>query len=119
MKLGQHASRGTMVQARIYQDAWIILAGAVVVIVIAIAMNWRNSATGYWINLTLVFLLDLPFVLFVLVPGLAPMLPGLQGPIAFALAAACSGFALLTRPRISAAPRETRGLARTPQPSAT
>jgi hypothetical protein len=46
-----------------------------------------------------VFFLDLPFVLFVLDPGLAPLWPGLQGPIAFAIAATFSGAALVTRPK--------------------
>jgi hypothetical protein len=96
-----------MIQARIYQDAAIILAGAIVIVVIALTMNWRNSAVGYWINLGLAFFLDLPFVLFVLDPGLAPLRPGLQGPIAFAIAAAFSGLALVTRPKSYILPRAT------------
>jgi hypothetical protein len=115
MKLGQHAPRGTMIQARIYQDAAIILTGAVVVIVIALTMNWRNSAVGYWVNLGLVFFLDLPFVLFVLDPGLAPLWPGLQGPIAFAIAATFSGVALVTRPKSYNLPRATAETAKTHQ----
>jgi hypothetical protein len=101
-----------------YQDAWVILAGGVIAIVIGLAMNWRNSATGYWINLTVVLLLDLPFVLFVLVPGLAPLWPGLQGPIAFAIAATLSGVALAMRPGGSAAPRQDPESARASQRAA-
>jgi hypothetical protein len=115
MKLGQQAPRGTMIQARIYQDAAIILAGALVVIVIALTMNWRNSTVGYWINLGLVFFLDLPFVLFVLDPGLAPLWPGLQGPIAFAIAATFSGAALVTRPKSYKLPPATAETAQAQQ----
>ena len=104
-----------MIQARIYQDAAIILTGAVVVIVIALTMNWRNSAAGYWVNLGLVFFLDLSFVLFVLDPGLAPLWPGLQGPIAFAIAATFSGVALVTRPKSYSVPRATAETAKTHQ----
>jgi hypothetical protein len=57
-------------------------------------MNWRNSRTGFWINLTLVSLLDFAFVLFVIVPGYAPLWPGLQGPIAWLIAAACTAVGL-------------------------
>ena len=62
-----------MVQAGIFQDAWNILMGAIIVITIAATMNWRNSRTDLWINLTLVSLLDIPFILFVIVPGYAPL----------------------------------------------
>lgn len=83
-----------MVQARMFQNAWNILLGAVVVIVIGVTMNWRNSRTGFWINLTLVSLLDIAFVVFVIVPGYAPLWPGLQGPIAWIIAAAFTAVGL-------------------------
>ncbi|MFB7574227.1 hypothetical protein [Streptomyces sp. NPDC056165] len=93
LKLGQSLHPG-MVQARIFQDAWNILMGAIIVIIIAVTMNWRNSRTGFWINLTLVSLLDIPFILFVIVPGYAPLWPGLQGPIAWVIAATCAAVGL-------------------------
>lgn len=96
LTLGQSLHPG-MVQARIFQDAWNILAGAIVAIIIGAAMNWRNSTTGFWINLTLVSLLDIAFVLFVIVPGYAPLWPGLQGPIAWVIAAFFSTLGLTTR----------------------
>jgi hypothetical protein len=103
LKLGQSLSAG-MVQARIYQDAWNILFGALAVIVIAVTMNWRNSRTGFWTNLTLVSLLDIAFILFVIVPGYAPLWPGLEGPIAWVIAASCTavGLAARTTPTTSA-----------------
>ncbi|PZG21124.1 hypothetical protein [Nonomuraea aridisoli] len=88
-----------MVQARVFQDAWNILAGAVVAIIVGAVMNWRNSRAGFWINLVLVSLLDTAFVLFVLVPGYAPLWPGLQGPIAWVIAAVFSAVGVLAARR--------------------
>ncbi len=93
LKLGQSLSAG-MVQARIYQDAWNILFGALAVIVISVTMNWRNSRTGFWTNLALVSLLDIAFILFVIVPGYAPLWPGLEGPIAWVIAASFTAVGL-------------------------
>ena len=96
LKLGQSLSAG-MVQARIYQDAWNILFGALAVIIIGVTMNWRNSRTGFWTNLALVSLLDIAFILFVIVPGYAPLWPGLEGPIAWVIAASCTAVGLAAR----------------------
>ncbi|MEU7043723.1 hypothetical protein AB0A77_21985 [Streptomyces varsoviensis] len=98
LKLGQSLDPG-MVQARVFQDAWNILMSALAVIVIGALMNWRNSTTGYWINLILVTLLDIAFVLFVIVPGYAPLWPGLAGPIAWVIAAFFSTLAFTARHR--------------------
>jgi hypothetical protein len=48
----------------------------------AVTLNWRNDKQGYWMNGTLIAFADIPFVLFVLVPGLIPWWPGLAGPVA-------------------------------------
>lgn len=98
LELGQSLDPG-MVQARVYQDAWNILMSAIAVILIGILMNWRNSTTGYWINLVLVTVLDIAFVLFVIVPGYAPLWPGLEGPIAWVIAAVLSTLAFTSRRR--------------------
>ena len=95
-KLGRSLDAG-MVQGRVFQDAWNILVSAIVVIIIGAVLNWRNSITGYWINLSLVTLLDIAFVLFVIVPGYAPLWPGLLGPIAWVIAAFFSTVAITTR----------------------
>jgi hypothetical protein len=110
LKLGQSVNP-SMVQARVFQDSWNILFGALTVIVVGIVLNWRNSRTGYWINLILVSLLDIPFVLFVIVPGYAPLWPGLQGPIAWVLAAFFSTVAIVTGRREAAGSGEARALA--------
>jgi hypothetical protein len=68
-----------MVRARLLQDASYLLFFAVAGIVMAVILNWRNDKQGYWMNGTLIAFADLPFVLFVLVPGLIPWWPGLAG----------------------------------------
>ena len=89
LQLGQSLDPG-MVQARIFQDAWNILMGALAAIAVGAAMNWRNSWTGYWINLVMVTLLDVAYIAFVVVPGYIPLWPGMVGPLTWVLAAIAS-----------------------------
>jgi hypothetical protein len=70
-----------MVRARLLQDAFYLLFFALAGILIAAILNWRNDKQGYWMNGTLIAIADIPFVLFVLVPGLVPWWPGLAGPL--------------------------------------
>jgi hypothetical protein len=70
-----------MVRARLLQDAFYLLFFALAGILIAAILNWRNDKQGYWMNGTLIAIADIPFVLFVLVPGLVPWWPGLAGPV--------------------------------------
>jgi hypothetical protein len=48
--------------------------------VLAIKMNWRNNRAGLWLNALIIGAADVPFILFVLVPGYAPFWPGVLGP---------------------------------------
>jgi len=75
-----------MVRARLLQDAFYLLFFAVAGIVMAVILNWRNDKQGYWMNGTLIAFADVPFVLFVLVPGLIPWWPGLAGPLLWLIA---------------------------------
>jgi hypothetical protein len=59
---------------------------AVAGIVTAVVLNWRNDKQGYWMNGTLIAFADIPFVLFVLVPGLIPWWPGLAVPLLWLIA---------------------------------
>ena len=86
-----------MVQARIYQDAFYLGFFAVAAIAVAGAMNWRNSLTGYWINAIAVTAADIPFILFILAPGHAPLVPGIAGPSLWLLALAASTAGVLMR----------------------
>jgi hypothetical protein len=70
-----------MVRARLLQDAFYLLFFAIAGILLAATLNWRNDKQGYWMNGTLIAFADIPFVLFVLVPGLIPWWPGLAGPL--------------------------------------
>ncbi len=69
-----------MVQARIFQDAWNLMFFAVFGIVVAIRWNWFNSRLGYWLNFVVVGVGDIGFIVTVLLPGYAPMMPGAIGP---------------------------------------
>jgi hypothetical protein len=75
-----------MVRARLLQDAFYLLFFAVAGILIASILNWRNDKQGYWMNGALIAFADIPFVLFVLVPGLIPWWPGLAGPLLWLIA---------------------------------
>ena len=83
--LGQTLDAG-MVQGRIFQDAWNLLFFAVFGIVVGIFLNWKNSRLGYWLNLVVVSAGDLGYIVFVLIPGFVPLMPGAIGPILWVLA---------------------------------
>lgn len=70
-----------MTQGRLLQGATYLLAFALTAIFVAVFLNWRNSRTGYWINFAVVALADIPFILFVLIPGHMPVFPGIIGPL--------------------------------------
>ena len=70
-----------MVRGRLQQDAFYLLFFAIAGVLIAVILNWRNDKQGYWMNGALLAVADIPFVLFVLVPGLIPWWPGLAGPL--------------------------------------
>lgn len=52
---------------------------------------------GYWLNLGVAGVADVGFVAFVLIPGHAPLWPGLVGPIAWVLGRAFTRYGLLGR----------------------
>ena len=75
-----------MVQARIYQNAWNLLFFALFGIAVAIAFNWNNSRPGYWLNLVVVTAADIGFIVYVLMPGYVPLVPGGLGPLLWIIA---------------------------------
>jgi len=87
----------SMVQGRIFQDAWNLLFFSIIAIFVAATLNWRNSVWGYWINFATVGIADTGFILFVLVPGYTPVWPSILGPLFWVLATIFSTAALLTR----------------------
>ena len=86
-----HRVDPSMVQARLFQDAWNLACFSVAGLGTALALNWRNDRRGYWINLAVISVADVGFIIFVLLPGYLPPWPGLLGPIFWLL-----GLALTT-----------------------
>ena len=93
-----------MVRGRLLQNAFYLLFFAVAGMLMAVILNWRNDRQGYWMNGALIAFADIPFVLFVLVPGLVPWWPGLLGPLLWLIA-----FAFTTIGRISTDPKVVAG----------
>jgi len=89
----------SMVQGRVFQDAWNLLFFSIIAISVAATLNWRNSIWGYWINFATVGGADIIKIIFVLVPGYAPVWPSILGPVFWVLATIFSTIALLTRTR--------------------
>ena len=79
------ALQAGMAQGRVFQDSWNLLFFGVTGIAVALTLNIRNSAWGYWINLGVLALADTGLIFFVLVPGYMPLWPGLAGPIIWVL----------------------------------
>ena len=88
-----------MLQGRMIQHAWNLLFASVFAIAIAVTLNWRNTRQGYWINTFLVGIVDLGFILFVLIPGYLPLMPGILGPAAWLIAWVLSTIAYLQKSR--------------------
>ena len=78
--LGQSLDPG-MIQGRIFQGAWNLLFFALFGTVVAIKYNWHNSKLGYWLNLVVVSTGDIGFIVFLLIPGYLPFMPGALGPL--------------------------------------
>src|SRR5580698_4787483 len=78
-KLAQN-SPPTVAQGRLMQTAFYLAVFALTAIVLALTLNWRNDRFGFWVNGVMVGIADIPFILFVLIPGYAQWWPGLLGP---------------------------------------
>ena len=88
-----------MVQGRVFQDAWSLLFFGVTAIAVALTLNIRNNAWGYWINLWILALADTGLIFFILFPGHMPLWPGIAGPVLWIL-----GWILTTLAYFRAAP---------------
>jgi hypothetical protein len=93
-KLAQNSPTG-VAQGRLMQTAFYLAAFAATAIALAITLNWRNDRLGFWVNGVMVGVADIPFILFVLMPGYAPWWPGLLGPVLWIAAFSVTGLALL------------------------
>jgi hypothetical protein len=93
-KLGSVQEPG-MVQGRLYQNAWNLASFAIIVIVIAVVYNWKNSLLGYWLNLLLASITDIGFIIYILAPRYLPLKRGLLGPALWILATIFSSVAII------------------------
>ena len=82
----------TIEHGQLQQLAFYLAAFATAAIVFA-TLNWRNSRLGFWSNAVVVGIGDIPFILFVLVPGYVPVWPGIVGPVLWIAALACTAIA--------------------------
>jgi len=74
-----------------FQGAFYVFAFATAGIVVAVRFNWRNSRVGFWLNAVQVGVADVPFILFVVVPGYVPFWPGVAGPALWIAAVIMTG----------------------------
>jgi len=88
-----------VIQGRLLQNAWHLAIFAAFGLVVAVTMNWRNSRTGYWINLVAVSAADIGFVVFIFVPGYIPLFPGVLGPVSWILGVIFSTLGLNAKPK--------------------
>ena len=91
-----------MVQGRIYQDAFNLLFFAIFGIAVAVWLNWRNSRLGYWLNLVVISAADIGFIVYVLLPGYVPLVPGGLGPLFWVVAIIFSTLGILKSKHINA-----------------
>ncbi len=89
------STAASMIQGRLYQDAWTLFFAAGAIAVISVIIVWRNWTLGYWLNLGIAGVTDVGFIVFILVPRYAPLWPGLQGPLAWVIGLAFSTAALI------------------------
>jgi len=87
-----------LVHGKLNQGAWDLLFFALVSIVIAILLNWKNDWRGYWMNLVLVSAADIGFIIFVLLPGYVSFFPGILGPVFWISAAIFSTLGIRLNP---------------------
>lgn len=88
-----------LVQGRLFQGAFYVAVFAAIAVIVALGFNWRNSRAGYWISLIAVSAADIPFVLFIVLPGHMTGLEAVVGPALWLTGVTFSTLALLTSRR--------------------
>lgn len=86
-----------MAQGRVFQAAFYVFVFATAGIVVAVRFNWRNSRVGFCLNAVQVGLADVPFILFVIVPGYVPFWPGVVEPVLWIAAVIMTGLDQMRR----------------------
>ena len=86
------------------QTAFYLTVFAAIAIVFALTLNWRNDRLGFLVNGVMVGIADIPFILFVLIPGYAPWWPGLLGPALWIAAFSVTGVARMGATTVAMGP---------------
>lgn len=87
----------TLADAVLSYYAWNLLWIGGFVLVVAIRLNWRNSPTGFWLNLVVVSAVDLGLVVLLVTPGYMALADGMLGVALWLPAVLFSTIGLLAR----------------------
>lgn len=85
-----------LTQGRLLQGAFYVAFFVLVAVVVAATQSWRNTIFGYWCALIAVSAADIPFVLFIAVPGHMTGPEVLVGPALWLAGATFSTVAVIT-----------------------
>lgn len=77
---------GPVIAGLMNQHGWNLLWFGIFAAVVGAVWNWRNSTSGYWVNLAVVSLADIGFIGAILIPGYINLWMGIWGPILWVLA---------------------------------
>jgi hypothetical protein len=88
------AGTGTDVEALLLYHFFNIAWLGLVAIAISLTLNWKNSVTGFWINVAIVAFADLGLLVFMLLPGLMQWKDGAIGLVLGVAAIALSWLAV-------------------------
>jgi hypothetical protein len=81
--------------------AWNLIVFGVFAVAVAVTLNWRNSRSGYWLNLLVVGGDDVGFIYAIVLPGYVRLGEGLSGPVLWVLAVMFSTVGVLANPGLS------------------
>jgi hypothetical protein len=92
-------SLASLVNAGLSFHSYNLVWFGLVALFVAAFLNWRNSVTGYWINLVIVGADDIGLLWFLILPGHLAFSEAGLGPVLFGLAAIFSTLGVLWGPR--------------------
>ena len=90
---GTGADVGALLSYHFFNIAWLGL----LAVAVAVTLNWKNSISGFWINLAVVGLTDIGLLFFMLLPGTMSWADGSVGIVLGLAAIVFSGAAITTR----------------------
>jgi len=78
------------------EHSWNLIWFGLFALIVGVAMNWKNSRAGYWMNLVVVGAAELGFIVTIIVPGY--FTSAILGPILWILAVIFSTIGIRTMP---------------------